>query len=104
MADVELVIKIPEEVYERFGYEYRDEAAISKYTNDIILDAFCNGTPLHKGHGRIGDLDELKKDMQNYLDDCEKTSVYTRLGFETAIAVVEDAKTLIEADKEQTDG
>ena len=52
MADVELVIKIPEEVYEKFGREYREEGAISKRTNDVILDAFCNATPLSKEHGR----------------------------------------------------
>lgn len=53
---MQIVINIPEEIYERFGHEYREENLISKHTNDIILDAFCNGTPLPKGHGRI--LDE----------------------------------------------
>ena len=38
--------------------------------------------------------------MQDYHDDCAKTSEYTRLGFETAIAVVEDAQTIIEAESE----
>ena len=42
--------------------------------------------------------------MQNYHDDCAKTSEYTRLGFETAIAVVEDAPTIIKADKEESEG
>ena len=62
--------------------------------------AILNGTPLPKGHGRLGDLDKIKKEMQYYHDDCAETSEYTRLGFETAIAVVEDAPTIIEADKE----
>lgn len=98
MADIELVIKIPEEIYEsRYGEECDEKDC-------LIIDAFtyaiANGIPLPKGHGRLGDLDELKKEMQNYHDDCEKTSIYTRLGFETAIAVVEDAKPIIEADKE----
>ena len=53
---MQIVINIPEEIYERFGHEYREENLISKHINDIILDAFCNGTPLPKGHGRI--LDE----------------------------------------------
>lgn len=53
---MKLLINIPEEIYERFGHEYREENLISKHINDIILDAFCNGTPLPKGHGRI--LDE----------------------------------------------
>lgn len=59
MADIELVIKIPEEVYERFGYEYREEAAISMRTNDMILNAFCNGILLPKGHGDIVDIETL---------------------------------------------
>ena len=43
---MQIVIDIPEEVYDRFGYEYREENLISKHTNDIILDAICNSTPL----------------------------------------------------------
>ena len=72
---------------------------LSEY-GELIL----NGTPLPKGHGRLGDLDKIKKEMQNYHDDCAKTSEYTRLGFETAIAVVEDAPTIIKADKEESEG
>lgn len=41
--------------------------------------------------------------MQNYHDDCAKTSEYTRLGFETAIAAVEDANTIIEADTAESE-
>lgn len=84
MADVELVIKIPEEDYKR---------------GIVMASAIRNGTPLPKGHGRLGDLDKIKKEMQNYHDDCAKTSEYTRLGFETAIAVVEDADTIIESEE-----
>lgn len=50
MAEIELVIKIPEKLYNRFGHEYSEENLISKYTNDAILEAFCNSTPLLKGH------------------------------------------------------
>ena len=66
-------------------------------------DAVRDGKPLPKGHGRLGDLDKIKKEMQNYHDDCAKTSEYTRLGFETAIAVVENAKPIIEADKAESE-
>ena len=45
---MKLIIDIPEEEYERFGYEYGEENLISKHTNEIILDAFCNGTPLEQ--------------------------------------------------------
>ena len=83
---MQIVIDIPEEDYIRICDEPCTELAL----------AVRNGTPLPKGHGRIGDLDKIKKEMQNYHDDCAKTSEYTRLGFETAIAVVEDAPTIIE--------
>lgn len=32
--------------------------------------------------------EEALKEMQKYHDDCAKTSVYTRLGFETAMNVI----------------
>ena len=88
---MELVIKIPEEIYESQRYaQYFGAWSV------VLQKHFENAIPLPKGHGRLGDLDKIKKDMQNYLDDCETTSKYTRLGFETAIAVVEDADTIIE--------
>lgn len=34
--------------------------------------------------------EEALKEMQKYHDDCAKTSVYTRLGFETAMNVVRE--------------
>jgi len=34
--------------------------------------------------------EEALKEMQNYYDDCAKTSEYTRLGFETAMNVVRE--------------
>ena len=95
MADIELVIKIPKEAFELI----KSDAPIDFIDAVHIISTIQNGIPLPKNHGRLGDLDALKKEMQNYLDDCAKTSEYTRLGFETAIAVVEDADTIIEADK-----
>ena len=57
---MQIVIDIPKELYERFGYEYSEENLISKSTNDVILEAFCNGTPLPEGHGRLIDADVMK--------------------------------------------
>ena len=96
MADRELVIKIPEE-----KYNYVKKQVAEGIDNPLKV-YIANGTLLPKGHGRLGDLDKIKKEMQNYYDDCAKTSEYTRLGFETAIAVIEDAKTIIEADRSDT--
>ena len=99
---MQIVIEIPDRQYEllqRVAKTKRGMENLSEY-GELIL----NGTPLPKGHGRLGDLDKIKKEMQNYHDDCAKTSEYTRLGFETAIAVVEDAPTIIKADKEESEG
>lgn len=91
MADIELVIKIPKEVYDRFGYEYREENLISKHTNDIILDAICNGTPLPKGHGRILDEKDIIDTENN------DGGWYDLVDMPEYIAGV---KAIIEADKE----
>lgn len=99
MADIKIIIKISENTYRRIQALVRDDY----FEHDICgysMQRIADGTPLSKEHGRLGDLDKIKKEMQNYHDDCAKTSEYTRLGFETAMWVVEDAKTIIEADKE----
>jgi hypothetical protein len=60
-------------------------------TIDMFLKAFKNATLLPKGHGRLGDLDKLEKDMKNYIifnvHDC--------------VELVNCADTIIEADKER---
>ena len=59
MADVELVIKMPEEEYElcrKYDGHLGDHKAISC--------AIANGIPLPKGHGRLIDVDELELDTE----------------------------------------
>ena len=87
MANIELVIKIPEEVVTAIqnGEDYRYD----------IHTAIANGTPLPKGHGRLIDADKLKThfvgteqgtDLEVYL---EPTIIY--------------APTIIEADKTESE-
>ena len=76
MADIELVIKIPNSLY----------ANLSKITNGSIaskriLDCVKNGIPIPKGHGRLIDGDELESRM--------------KIGY----CIVKNAPTIIEADK-----
>lgn len=57
MTDIELVIKIPEEMYA----EIMDENGINTMLipfSDIIRD----GTLLPKGHGRLKDVDKIIRD------------------------------------------
>lgn len=73
MADIELVIKIPEEDFERCKKKFQMRLG-------IMALAIAKGTPLPKGHGRLIDLNDL------YDFDRRK---------------VEYAPTIIEADKEE---
>lgn len=73
MADIELVIKIPEEDFERCKKRFQMHI-------DVMGDAIAKGMPLPKGHGRLIDAD----DMDNHIVG----SVNTR-----------DCPTIIEADK-----
>ena len=104
MADIELVIKIPEEIYKRI-LPYRDFPLISNLTTDSLklTHAVANGVPLPKGHGRIGDLNKLESEMYHeaFETDTElqkwDSGCWIRYKmFENAIA---NAQTIIEADK-----
>ena len=93
MADIELVIRIPEEIYDTYmnyseGYVdfllFGIEAKIAK--------AIRNGKPLLKGHGAIKDIDAIISEhaMTKYdWNDC------------VDIDDLKNAPTIIEADKEQ---
>lgn len=60
MADIELVIKIPEELLEYFAnHNCMSEDGWFSHSSKL-LDAFRNGTPLPKGHGDLIDRGELK--------------------------------------------
>jgi hypothetical protein len=72
MTDMELVIKMPEEEYERLPYI--DIFKLRKYIE--------NGTLLPKGHGRLIDADERRTEI----DEEDRW-------------VVDLAETIIEADK-----
>lgn len=92
MADIELVIKIPEEDFERCKNRFQRRI-------EIMGDAIANGTPLPKGHGRIMDVDKIIKKMEER-EECLKDnrSMYETACVETALDMFGD--TIIEADKE----
>lgn len=96
MADVELVIRISEELYNRFGYEYREENSISKHTNDAILEAFCNGTVLPEGHGKLIDENDFEKRIAILTQSMD-------LGYGEIMDVIDEISPIIEADKDTKD-
>lgn len=63
MADIQLVIKIPEVAYKLLKNEGVDWLGA-----EHILNAVANGTLLCKGHGRIADIDELNDIRQELLN------------------------------------
>lgn len=92
MAEIELVVKISEDVY-RYAKKYNGSSMLTLRDEEMgmCMDAIANGTPLPKGHGRLIDADALPL---NAIDDANYGSNYIRI-----------APTIIKADKEgQEDG
>lgn len=98
MADIELVIKLPEESY-KFAQECKSKGSSRHSWNlshdDIVL-MIANGTQLPKGHGDLIDRKELKKDIYT---TTEWNGDVHRIIYE---ASVDDALPIVEADKEMT--
>lgn len=91
MADIELAIKIPEDVYTRlFDNGIQD--------NEIAVDDVCEmarairkGTPLPKGHGVLVDYEKMKNNAREYGAYAEATLSHIK------------PQTIIEADNESED-
>jgi hypothetical protein len=109
MKEVELVIKISEEIYKRI-LPYKDLPIISNLANDFpeIIHAIANGVPIPKGHGKIGDLDKLKANIEAYRDiydhngDDYEFGKYT--AYDMSIDAIDEAPTIIEVDRSEEDG
>lgn len=83
---MQIVIDIPEEIKAVI-----DNNGTNEIVTETVWQAVKKGTPLPKGHGRLIDADELKR--HKYHDNNR---------FENAVAVaqIDWAPTIIEADKE----
>ena len=86
MADIELIIKIPEKECKNICLMSKDGIGMALY------DWVANGTPLPKGHGDLVDRDAVYK-AYDYSD-----IEYTMMN------ALEDAPTIIEADHEVEEG
>lgn len=89
MADIELVIKIPEEIYIHFlsRYKYQDTNDVGLSESEKVGVAVKNGIPLPKGHGALIDVDKIIGKIHGV----------------KSITAVLDAKAIIEADKEESE-
>lgn len=81
---MELIINIPEERYKEI---VESDKPVMIYRSDVAK-VLVNGTPLPKGHGRIGDLDRLCQVFERNVVG----GVFRQL--------FDMAPTIIEADKE----
>ncbi len=88
MANIELVIKIPEKEYRNICLMSKDGIGIALY------DWVANGTPLPKGHGDLIDRKELKKEVYT---TTEWNGDVHKIIYE---ASVDDAEAIIEAEGE----
>ena len=61
MADIELVIKIPKELYESYK---GIPPMLGDAGMDMIAQSIANGVPLPAGHGKIIDVNNLMEEMK----------------------------------------
>jgi len=87
MADIELVIKIPEEAKQAFDCAESNDLKGCYYDHGgVIGNAIKKGTPLPKGYGRLIDADEIQFENTEF-DYC------------IAFDAIDEAEPIIEADK-----
>lgn len=87
MADIELVIKIPEK-----DYNFIKTQVIEMGITNPLKIFIANGTPLPKGHGRLIDGDYLYKKF--VANKCHDSLV---------LQFIKDKLTIIEADKAESE-
>lgn len=87
MADIELVVKLPEELLSKINDE-NYQSVISWYDTTLYY-AILSGTPLPKKHGRLKDVDAL-----------ESHDEYDGQGFTKSVYKddIDNALTIIEAE------
>lgn len=103
MADVEIIIKIPEEAKRAFDCAESNDLKGCYYDySGAVGEAIKNGTPLPKGHGKIGDLDAVMNDICASIN--EMTSVGIMVDGEYLWGKLNDAinnaQPIIEAENE----
>ena len=103
---MEIVIKIPEEVYKRVVVSPRCTPVLDAFEDrDLFVKALQNGTPLPEGHGRLIDADAFIKAECSQCDgncgvcdcDCLNCKSEWRCEF---IKDIDSADVIVEADKE----
>lgn len=98
MADIELVIKIPEE-----AYNLLQNGGVDWLGAEHILDRVANGIPLPKNHGDLIDRSKIYKAINNLKDNWNRYGNEYECGryesYDYAVDTIDEAQTIIEADK-----
>ena len=100
MADIELVIKIEEETYNRIMNGWMP---LHKAVN--LMENVQKGTPLPKGHGRLIDADKLNEQFGEVMDTVMREPKFTKdveyilRTTATVKSQLKETNTIIEADK-----
>lgn len=102
MADVELVIKVPEVYFEALK---KTEEIVSgqrsgKTLMSVIYERVANGTLLPKGHGKLIDVNDLLEEI--CLEDT-KENRKLNLGEIITLEDIDRIEPVIEADKSEGD-
>lgn len=98
MADIELVVKIPEEIRLALIYNIQLSMDQQSICDSWIKHAIITGTLLPKGHGRLIDEKELKKEAircewsRNMYDKLDHTLSYMKPIIEADRSVENDKR------------
>ena len=102
---MKIVIDMPEEDYINIKNAINSliENGVERVSMSKICLAILDGTPLPKGHGRLGDLDKIANKVNALKDNWNRYGNEYESGryesYDYAVDVIEDASTIIEADK-----
>jgi len=95
MADIELVIKIPEKEYNMILLSDKTVMA-NRVSKEAMMYAIKNSTPLPKDHGRLKDVDWIYNHTPSHWDDEDGSPCVTW-------EEIYDAPTIIKADKAESE-
>ena len=98
---MELVIEMPEELYEDIKYNF-DKQNYDECGGYLISSKIVFGTPLPKGHGRLIDADELCQGLMKRWSTANERleALISEVMSDVVTPIVVITPTIIEADKE----
>ena len=100
MSDIELVVKIPEEIYKA------SQITGAKHFISFVqipLEVIANGTPLPEGHGILIDVKEFIKSINDWADSMDSYQANEEVEITKGL-LQRYAHMIVKADKEQEGG